>query len=83
MKDTANRDVSILLVSAYAPFSSQSDEVCDDYYDKIDRCIEIKRADDILIIGTDVNSSIGISQESVANSERNGSGPVGSFGINI
>ena len=64
LKDMDNRDVGVLLISAYAPVINASDDIWSEYYEQLDRCIGRKRTDDILVIGTDCNSSIGISPES-------------------
>ena len=74
LRDESNRDVAVFLVSAYAPVSSEPDNVWEDYYDRLDKCIQRRRRDDILIIGTDSNSSIGTS--SIGHR-----GPVGQFGL--
>ena len=58
LKDTHNEDVSVYLVSAYAPVGNTPDNVWNEYLDKLATCIVQKRKSDILIIGTDANSSI-------------------------
>ena len=80
LRDNSNRDVGVFLVSAYAPVSSEPDNIWDNYYNQLDQCIQRRRRDDILIIGTDSNSSIGtaISVDDQHNSFR---GPVGKFGL--
>ena len=54
LKDSENRDVGVLLISAYAPDSSKSEDDWIDYLDQLDRCIQRKRAKDLLVIGTDM-----------------------------
>ena len=73
-KDKDNKDVGIFLVSAYAPVSTASDEEWQDYYERLQECIDRRRPQDILLIGSDCNSSIGtsLSKESTV---------VGSFGL--
>ena len=80
LRDMSNRDVAVFLVSAYAPVGSEADIVWDNYYDQLDKCIQRRRRDDILVIGTDSNSSVGtaISVDNHHNSYR---GPVGKFGL--
>ena len=73
LKDDTNRDVAVFLLSAYAPVSSAPDSVRDEYYDQLDECMQRKRHDDILVIGTDSNSSIG----TVALNNEHNAGPVG------
>ena len=76
LRDSAKRDVAVFLVSAYAPVGSESDEIWNQYYNQLDECIKKKKPDDILIIGTDSNSSIG----TVSHND-NLRGPVGQFGL--
>ena len=73
LKDSENRDVGVLLISAYAPDSSKSEDDWIDYLDQLDRCIQRKRAKDILVIGTDANASLGVSYDHKS--------PLGPFGI--
>ena len=49
------------MVSAYAPVSTASDEEWQEYYDRLQECIDRRRSQDILLIGSDCNSSIGTS----------------------
>ena len=80
LKDHTNTDVAVFLISAYAPVSSAPDSVLDEYYDRLDECMQRKRHDDILVIGTDSNSSIGTV---VLNNGPVGQFcPVGQFGLN-
>ena len=83
VRDLFNNDVGVFLVSAYAPVSSESDQVWELYYDQMDACIARKQPDDILIIGTDSNSSIGTKAEQSEVEDANSvyRGPVGSFGL--
>ena len=74
MTDKKNKEVEVFLVSAYAPVGVGSQEVWDDFFATLDRCIERKKNQDLLFIGVDTNSSMGISCESSSNS-------VGRFGI--
>ena len=73
MKDYEDRDVGLLLISAYAPDSSHPDEVWDEFIEKLEVCIQRKRPNDILIIGTDTYSSMGVSCDK--------SSSIGPFGI--
>ena len=59
-KDIDDKDISIFLVSAYAPVSTASEEVWKDYYEKLQACIDRRKQQDILMIGSDCNASIGI-----------------------
>ena len=83
VRDLFNNDVGVFLVSAYAPVSSETDQVWEQYYDQLDACIARKHPDDILIIGTDSNSSIGTKSERSDVEDANSiyRGPVGSFGL--
>ena len=51
LKDIHNKDVSVFLVSAYAPVGNAPDDVWNEHLDKLTTCIERKRKSDILIIG--------------------------------
>ena len=73
LKDHQRRDVGLFLISAYAPVGNAAEEVWDSYFLQIDRCMARKNKKDILVIGTDCNSSMGC---------QNGiDGPLGRFGI--
>ena len=50
LRDVANNDVGVFLVSAYAPVSSQADCVWEQYYNQLDRCIQRRQPNDILVI---------------------------------
>ena len=60
-KDKDDKEVGIFLVSAYAPVSTASEEEWQEYYDRLQECIDRRRSQDILLIGSDCNSSIGTS----------------------
>ena len=75
VKDKHKRDVGIFLVSAYAPIGNAPEYVWDDYLEKFTNCINKRRNDDILIIGSDCNASVGCATE-------NDNGPLGKFGLN-
>ena len=74
IKDKHNRDVGIFLVSAYAPVGNAPDNVWEDYLEKLTNCIKKRRNDDILIIGSDCNASVGCATD-------NDNGPLGKFGL--
>ena len=59
LKDIHNKDVCVFLVSEYAPVGNVPNDVCIEYLDKLTAYIKRKRKSDILIIGTDANSSMG------------------------
>ena len=74
------RDRGILLISAYAPVSTASDEDWDEYYDSLACAIARGRAGDLVIVGTDANASIGRgSLSGCANDVR--AGAVGPYGL--
>lgn len=60
MKDTKGNDIGIYLMSAYSPIGSAPDDVWEDYLENFITCLERKRASDVLIVGCDCNSSMGI-----------------------
>ena len=83
LRDSHKNNVGVFLVSAYAPVSSESDAVWDRYYDQLDTCISRRLANDILIIGTDSNASIGVKSSVNGTEGANSgySGPVGLHGL--
>lgn len=74
LKDRKNKDVGVFLISAYAPVGNASDDVWDVYFDQLDRCMGRKQNDDILVIGSDCNSSLGYAKEE-------NDGPLGCYGL--
>ena len=77
-KDKEDKDIGIFLVSAYAPVSSSSEEQWQDYYGRLQECIDRRKPNDILLIGTDCNASIGTS----TGTETSAVGPHGLTHIN-
>ena len=70
---------SIFLISAYAPVGVADDDVWEDFLSKLDSCISKKHPDDVLVIGCDSNSSMGVSQHTeLHQSELNS---IGKFGL--
>ena len=63
LKDQQNRDIGVFLISAYAPVGNASDDVSNIYLDQLDKYIAKKNHDDILVIGSDCNSSMGHATE--------------------
>jgi len=59
LKTTTN---GIFLISAYAPVGVADENIWEDFLTKLDTCISKKQPDDILVIGCDSNSSMGVSQ---------------------
>ena len=49
----------MFLVSAYAPVGTADNNVWDDFFANLSRCIARKQRGDILLIGADTNSSMG------------------------
>jgi len=60
VKDSRNKVVGLFLVSAYAPVGAASQFEWDNFLNKLEQCIRRKPARDILLIGCDTNSSLGI-----------------------
>ena len=79
LKDNRNKNIDIFLVSAYAPIGVADALLWDTFLQNLENCMNSKRPKDILIVGCDTNSSLGISYE------RSGSGiemsSVGKFGL--
>ena len=74
VKDKHKRDVGIFLVSAYAPVGNAPDDIWDEYLEKFTNCINKKQNNDIMIVGSDCNASVGCATI-------NDNGPLGKFGL--
>ena len=57
LRDVCNNDAGVFPV--YAPVSSESD-IVREQYEQLDVCIARKHTGDIVVIGTDSNTSIGV-----------------------
>ena len=88
VRDTADRKrtLGIFLVSGYAPTSSHTTAGRDAYYATVTRLIERRRPGDVLIIGADVNASIGCGsfggEDGGGDSQRGAVGPHGIDHVN-
>ena len=60
VNDAKKRSVGLFLVSAYAPVGNADQSEWDAYFDLLNVCVARKHKDDILLIGTDANSSLGV-----------------------
>ena len=78
MKDEKGKELGIFLVAAYAPVGTDKQEKWDDFFAVLDKCILRKRSADILYIGGDTNSSMGVSDERGSSDTHS---VVGAFGI--
>jgi hypothetical protein len=47
------------IIAGYAPTTAHTNAECEEYYDELDKHIAKKRQNDILIIATDCNASVG------------------------
>ena len=72
VRDSEGKDLYLFLVSAYAPVGNADQKEWDEYRRTLDNCIAHKRKEDVLVIGTDTNSSMGCSNENMC---------TGNFGI--
>ena len=59
-------------MSAYAPVGNADQSIWEEYLRNLDNCINQKRTNDILVIGSDTNSSMGCSNDNTC---------LGTFGI--
>ena len=75
LQDHEKRDISLFLILAYALVGNGPEGEWDNYLDKLTECISRKKSNDILVIGTDTNSSMGISCDK--------DDPVSCFGISL
>lgn len=74
LKDIHKKDVGVFMISAYAPVGNAPEHTWNEFLINLTTCLSRKRNDDILVIGCDCNSSMGVncSKES---------SPLGNFGI--
>ena len=72
VQDSQCRNLYLFLVSAYAPVGNADQSIWEEYLRNLDNCINQKRTNDILIIGSDTNSSMGCSNDNTC---------LGAFGI--
>ena len=77
VKDIHGKDIFIFLVSVYAPVGNADQDLWDSFFDNLDRCIAKKEHGDILIIGSDLNSSMGCNHNSNVNHRKS----LGNFGL--
>lgn len=63
VRDLQGRDIFLFLTSAYSPVGAADEATWEQYLHNLDECIGNKKADDILILGCDTNSSMGCSNE--------------------
>ena len=71
----------LFLVSAYAPIGCSSAGEWEDFFAKLDECCARKRAEDVLLIGLDSNSSVGVRSDVTEDEAANTYSPLGSFGL--
>jgi hypothetical protein len=59
LKDQKMRTITIFLVSAYAPHSGSPKSVKEDYAKQLESCLSSSHEQDIVVMGTDANASLG------------------------
>jgi len=59
-QDMRGKNIGIFLVSAYAPIGVATNNIWKDFLGNLERCIRNKPKSDILLIGCDCNSYLGI-----------------------
>ena len=79
LKDDRDRDVGLFLISAYAPVGNADERLWNDFLDKLSQCKARKKKDDILLIGADMNSSMGCAESHDTEDDHRGS--LGKFGL--
>lgn len=75
------REFGLFLVSAYAPIGCAPPEKWDAFFAGLDVCIARKRTGDVLFLGVDSNSSMGIHSNSRMEAECKSFSPIGCFGL--
>jgi hypothetical protein len=78
--DSKGRSIGLHLVSAYAPIGAAPPEVWDEFLSDLADCMSKKQVGDVLVVGIDANSSIGVSQPSDED-DFDSFSPVGRFGV--
>ena len=63
LKDPKQKNVTLYLVSAYAPVGVADQTIWQQFLDTLEKCIRNKQKDDVLLICCDTNSSIRISEK--------------------
>ena len=74
LKDIHNKDVGVFVISAYAPIGEAPGQHWEDFFNNLTACMSRKRSSDILVIGCDCNSSMGVNNSKDIS-------PIGKFGI--
>ena len=59
LKNRQHRDVGTFLIFAYATVDKAPKNEWEDYFNKLTTCLQRKRNNDTIVIGTDCNSSMG------------------------
>ena len=72
VQNTRCRNLYLFLVSAYAPVGNADQSIWEEYLRNLDNCINQKRTNDILVIGSGTNSSMVCSNDNTC---------LGTFGI--
>ena len=80
VQDIHKRDVGLFLISAYAPVGVADADEWTEFFASLNRCIARKRNDDVLLIGSDTNSSMGC-LKSDADFAIGQQSPLGRFGL--
>ena len=75
LTDRNPNDVGVFIILSYAPIGVASDIEWENFFDGLDECISKKKPKDILVIGSDTNSSMG------CNTRLDKGYPIGKFGI--
>ena len=71
-----SQHVGVFWISAYAPVGKAPENEWEDYFDKLTTCLRRKRNNNIIVIGTNCNCSMG------CKSGREIDSPLGCFGLN-
>eukprot|EP00957_Ditylum_brightwellii_P114124 8700450-Ditylum_brightwellii.AAC.1 len=58
--DNKNRDIGLVLIRAYAPMVSQSEEDWTSFFNNYNKALQLCKRDNIIITRMDTNSSMGV-----------------------
>eukprot|EP00957_Ditylum_brightwellii_P080712 6138582-Ditylum_brightwellii.AAC.1 len=58
--NSKNKDIGLVLISAYAPLGSQSEEDWTSFFNSDDKALQLCKRDNVIITRMDTNSSMGV-----------------------
>ena len=59
LRDKEGKDIGVFLVSAYAPIGTADESLWENFFITLSACFARRKRGDILVVGSDTNSSMG------------------------